>query len=127
MIEKLSEAFTQIIENSGHINSMAGIIVVFFGLVLISFAITLFNKASHYFQKSGKEKVAPSGEIQAVKTGPLSEKIPNDELVAIATAIEVYRLLHFEILQNEVTFTHGVNQTPWKTIQRNRQPITRTR
>lgn len=118
--------FDSIIANNGHINSLAGIIVVFFGLVMISIAISLFNKASHFFKNREEGKVAVTETTEEVKVTDVKD-IPEDELVAIATAVEVYRKLHFEVLQNEITFTHGSAQTPWKTLQRNRKTVTRVR
>jgi len=121
----MTEILSKIVENNGHINTVAGILVVFIGLIMISVAISLFNKASHYFmnKNSNETKAVEIKETEAKKTNV--KDIPEDELVAIATAVEVYRKLHFEILQNEVTFTYGTAQTPWKMIQRNRKSIAR--
>ncbi|NPE27360.1 OadG family protein [Methanococcoides sp. SA1] len=122
----MTEIISKIIENNGHINTIAGILVVFIGLIMISVAISLFNKASHYFLN--KNNVAESKPTDVEKTEKKQanvKEIPEDELVAIATAVEVYRKLHFEILQNEITFTYGTAQTPWKMIQRNRKSIAR--
>ena len=120
----MSEILSKIVSNNGHVNSIAGILVVFIGLIMISVAISFFNKASHYFQnkKSAKE----NNEVNETVATKINVKdIPEDELVAIATAVEVYTKLHFEILQNELTFTHGTEITPWKMIQKNHKSIAR--
>ena len=119
----------KILSNQGHTNSFAGIIVVFVGLILISVSISLFNKVSHTLRnrKAAQESLPARSEESEKKARPKVKDIPEDELVAIATAVEVYRKLHFEILQNEITFTHGSAQTPWKMIQKTRKSITRAR
>jgi hypothetical protein len=118
----------KIISNNGHINTFAGILVVFFGLIAISVAIVVFNKAAFYFQnKQSNKKDSPlAQETNEVKITNIKD-IPEDELVAISVAVEVYRKLHFEIMQNEVTFTHGSAQTPWKMLQNNQKTIARVR
>jgi hypothetical protein len=119
----------KILSNQGHTNSFAGIIVVFVGLILISVSISLFNKVSHTLRnrKAAQESLPARAKESEKKVRPKVKDIPEDELVAIATAVEVYRKLHFEILQNEITFTHGSAQTPWKMIQKTRKSITRAR
>jgi hypothetical protein len=119
----------KIVSNQGHTNSFAGIIVVFLGLIMISTAIALFNKASHMIKNrsTARENQLSQPQESEKKTRTKVKDIPEDELVAIATAVEVYRKLHFEILQNEITFTHGSVQTPWKMIQKTRKTINRAR
>lgn len=122
----MTEIISKIVESNGHVNTIAGIMVVFIGLIMISVAISLFNKVSQGMVAKKTAKENKPAEIDETATAKTDIKdIPEDELVAIATAVEVYRKLHFEILQNEVTFTHGTAQTPWKMIQKNRKNIAR--
>lgn len=119
----------QIIQNSGHTNSLAGILVVFIGLIAISMAIKIFNKVSEYFKnrKPGGPNIPAEVKENKPKKKTKIKDIPEDELVAITVAVEAYRKIHFDILQNEVTFTHGTAQTAWKMLERNRKSVTRTR
>ncbi len=118
----------KIIDNSGHINSLAGILVVFAGLIAISLAIGIFNRVAGLFKNKPKSSPKIPAEVKEKKAKKKRIKeIPEDELVAIAVAVEAYRKIHFDNLQNEITFTHGTAQTAWKMLERNRKPVTRTR
>ncbi len=119
----------KIIDNSGHINSLAGILVVFAGLIAISLAIVIFNRISGHLKNKKQSGPNIPAEVKEEKSKkkPRVKKIPEDELVAITVAVEAYRKIHFDILQNEITFTHGTAQTAWKMLERNRKPVTRTR
>ncbi len=119
MIEK-------ILDSSGHVNSLAGILVVFIGLIAISVAIVLFNKVSHMAKRKNKENAPKPPTPEPKKTTDV-KAIPEEELVAITVAVEAYRKIHFDILQNEVTFTHGNAQTAWKMLKRNRKTVTLSR
>lgn len=123
----MNEIISRIIENNGDVNTYAGILVVFIGLIMISVAIELFNKASHFLANRKTTEAMPV-EIQETEVQKNDVKdIPEDELVAIAAAVDIYRRLHFEMLQSEITFTHGTFQTPWKMVERNRKIIARVR
>lgn len=78
--------FDRIVESNGHINSLVGILVVFIGLIMISVTISLFNKASHFFQNKDavKDVKVKEDSLESKKTD--TKEIPEDELVAIATA-----------------------------------------
>lgn len=112
-----------IIANNGHINSLAGIAVVFIGLVAIYLAIEIFNKVSFYFRNKNIARGDLEYKVEQVKPNFTGKKIPEDELVAIAVAVEAYRKIHFDILQSEITFTHGNTQTAWKMLTRNRKYV----
>jgi len=43
------------------------------------------------------------------------EEIPEDDLIAIAASIELYRRLHFDRLPSKITFTRGTDaQNAWQ-------------
>ncbi len=105
-----------ILENNGFNIALSGILVVFAGLIIISLTIYLFNLIFATIEKTKNKKV----NITSAKTEVINEfskeikTIPEDELVAIAVAVECYRKIHFEIMQNEITFTQGNVQNTWK-------------
>lgn len=121
--------FEKVLANNGHVNTYVGILVVFIGLIAISLAIVIFNKSSNYFMNKESAKPIQTKDIEPseIINKTNVKDIPEDELVAIATAVEIYRKIHFDMLQNEITFIDGINQTPWKMLQRNRKTITRVR
>ncbi|KAA3615550.1 MAG: hypothetical protein DWQ05_14460 [Calditrichaeota bacterium] len=107
-----------VIANNGFSTALSGMLIVFSGLVLIALAIYFFNLISQT-----TKKIEQNGEKhnEAEESGPAlafmgDEKIPEDELVAISVAIELYSRLHFEPLQSELTFLHGeLTNSGWKT------------
>jgi Na+-transporting methylmalonyl-CoA/oxaloacetate decarboxylase gamma subunit len=110
-----------LIQNHGISTAISGMLVVFAGLILIAFTIQLFNR---YFQKSqqkaeGKAAAEATPENEAPAPAPSenifpSGLIPEEDLIAIAAAIECYRKIHFEVLQNKITFRKGDPQPTWK-------------
>ena len=91
---------------------MAGIIVVFVSLILISLVIHLFNRI---FEKKGANNADSASDAgETVVRSKSGKKIPETDLIAIAAAVEVYRKIHFEPLQSQITFEHGDQQSPWK-------------
>ncbi|MCK5738681.1 OadG family protein [bacterium] len=100
-----------IIASQGLDISVAGILVVFLSLILISLVIHLFNRI---FQHSSPET---SSQMPGTGTNGVwsksGKKIPENDLIAIAAAVEVYRKIHFEPLQSQITFKHGDQQSPW--------------
>ncbi len=102
--------------NQGDKIAFAGLIVVFVGLILIASTIHLFNKI---FAKIGPGNRPPetAGVEEpegAIPTAVAAEPIPDDILAAIAVAIETYRRLHFDVLESQVTFKTGQEQSAWK-------------
>lgn len=103
----------EIIQN-GAIIAFIGMLIVFIGLVLIELILFIFNKfveisrmkraLKNYIEKDIDESIP----IQDV------DEVPEDDLIAIATAIECYRRIHFDMLQSQITFIHGGSQNVWK-------------
>jgi len=101
--------------------ALSGILVVFAGLVMIALVITVFNRISMSLRKRRDRKLNESPErlpahppipAPAVISGP---NIPEDDLIAITAAVELYRKIHFETLPSEITFVHGEDaQNAWK-------------
>jgi len=118
--------FSNLIENQGLAISLAGISIVFSGLILIALTIELFNRV---FEKKRSavsvELPVPQSETPPVE--PVHESIPEDHLIAIAAAVECYRRIHFEPLQNQITFRYGNQQGSWKTGIKHGQRATRSR
>ncbi len=103
-----------ILANNGFTTALAGIAIVFAGLVLIAVVIVVFNFIMQPSKGKVKTKKLVVPEQLAVKKEDL-KPIPEDHLVAIATAIELYRKLHFDVLQNEITFVRGEDAAnAWK-------------
>ncbi|PIS27731.1 MAG: hypothetical protein COT43_08935 [Candidatus Marinimicrobia bacterium CG08_land_8_20_14_0_20_45_22] len=102
-----------VIQNGAMI-AFAGLLIVFSGLVLIEVVLFLFNKLVEVSAKRRALKEYLEKEAdEFVSVTPVVD-IPEDDLVAIATAIECYRKIHFEPLQSEITFVHGSQQNVWK-------------
>ncbi|MDZ7270343.1 MAG: OadG family protein [candidate division KSB1 bacterium] len=85
----------------------AGVTVVFVGLVLIWFAISLFN-----WLFSRRTRVAPPQE--APPPSATHQEVPLAHLLAIGTAVELYRRLHLDVPESAVTFERGDERTGWK-------------
>jgi Na+-transporting methylmalonyl-CoA/oxaloacetate decarboxylase gamma subunit len=103
-----------IIANNGFDAALAGIAIVFAGLVLIAVVIVIFNFIMKPSQNKEKTKKLVVPEQLTVKKENL-KPVKEDHLVAIATAIELYRKLHFDVLQNEITFVRGEDAAnAWK-------------
>lgn len=95
--------------------SFSGLAVVFGGLVLIALTIFLFNKLSAQADKitQKKKEALPQTEL-GLGAQTAEEEIPEDHIVAIGVAVELYRRLHLETLQSTITFTRGEVNSNWK-------------
>jgi len=105
-----------IIQNNGLNIALSGISVVFFGLVLIAITIYLFNIffQEGFFQRFIKTDILKNNKGSSGIDMASVEEIPDDELVAIAAAVECYRRIHFDLLQSEVTFARSDTRSAWK-------------
>ncbi|HPC36825.1 MAG TPA: OadG family protein [Candidatus Marinimicrobia bacterium] len=100
---------------NGIIIGIGGLITVFVGLVIIEFVISLFNR--YFAKKEQKAQIAASSPSPATKKHSASIKriaIPEEDVVAIATTIELYRKIHFDQLPSQITFIRGNQQSNWK-------------
>ena len=100
---------------NGIIIGIGGLIIVFVGLLIIEFVIALF---SQYFAKK-EQKTQTAAGLPSIETKKNSAQtkhiaIPEEDVVAIATTIELYRKIHFEQLPSQITFIHGNQQSNWK-------------
>lgn len=101
--------------SNGIVIGIGGLVVVFLGLLLIEIVIHFFNR---YFEK--KEHQAKTGMASLhgiVKEDSGKNKlvpVPEEDLIAIATTIELYRKIHFDQLQSQITFLRGNQQNNWK-------------
>jgi len=100
-----------------------GILFVFVGIVIIQICMNMFN---FYFLKQAGKKNSEKGKNsfdyvekmpipEVKKETVVAEEIPEEELIAIAAAIELYRRLHFDLLPSRITFTRGADaQNAWQ-------------
>ncbi len=100
-----------IIQNGGGNIALSGIIVVFLGLILIAGTIWLFNKLLSEQPKTDKD---PSETLTVVSAGKNNNQVPLDHLVAISATVELYRRLHYDVLESKVTFNRGEINPAWK-------------
>lgn len=100
--------------NHGFSITWSGMLVVFLGLGLIALTISAFNLVSDWVQKrqQAEQPAEAEAEKPVKKAGP---EIPADHLIAITTAVELYRRLHLDPIPTRVTFVRGELHTPWKT------------
>ncbi len=114
VVDSVVYGMTNVIQNDGGNIAFSGILVVFFGLVLIAFTIFLFSRSE---TEKKIEDAAPADEakVKAEKKSSTAKSIPEDHLVAISTAVELYRRLHLEMLESRVTFERGETNPIWKT------------
>lgn len=101
-----------------------GILFVFVGIVIIQVCMNLFN--AFFLGKVAKKAAAEKGKMNfdhvekmpipdAKKEEFSHEEIPEDDLIAIAASIELYRRLHFDRLPSKITFTRGTDaQNAWQ-------------
>jgi len=97
--------------SNGIVIGIGGLIFVFTGLVLIEIVIHFFNR---YFEKKDQKKALINITEQAKKPRTIVAAIPEEDLIAIATTIELYRKIHFDQLQSQITFYQGNQQNNWK-------------
>ena len=112
MQDTLTYGIDNIVRNGGGNIALSGIIVVFLGLILIAGTIWVFNKL---FSEKPRENSEQGETLTVVKPESNSETIPQDHLVAISTAVELYRRLHYDVLESKVTFSRGEINSAWKT------------
>jgi len=75
----------------------SGILVVFVGLILIALVVVAFNfilKEKKHVKKKKTETAAAGVQQTAVSPSSASAAVPEDHLIAIATAVELYFRLY---------------------------------
>ncbi len=97
---------------------MGGLLIVFGGLILIACVILLFNRILEQVEKRNRklEKIKTQLPGQTTKCDePEAEPIPVEDQIVIAALIELYRRVHFDAIQSEITFVHGNDaQNAWR-------------
>lgn len=112
--------WNNVVQNNGWSTSIGGILTVFGGLVLIACAIYLFNRILEIVEtREGKEAARefPPAEQEAIPVPHIlpEREIPVEDQIAIATLIELYRRVHFDAVQSDVTFVRGNDaQNAWR-------------
>jgi len=100
--------------------AVIGILVVFAGLILIAAIVSIFNR---FFTPREPRLVLDPANLDNPVVSESGAVVPADHLVAIATAIECYRKIHFDILQTKITFQTGAPQTAWQLHMNNTQRV----
>ncbi len=109
-----------VIQNNGWATSIGGLFIVFGGLVLIACVIFVFNRILEAVEdRESKEEaatVAPDRQkTEQASVAQSEEEIPMEDRIAIAALIELYRRVHFDAIQSNVTFIHGNDaQNAWR-------------
>jgi hypothetical protein len=93
-----------------YLYALSGILVVFAGLVIIEIAIVIFNRLAERQQKHTIDQ--PTVEIRPSSNS--SDNPTEEELVAIASALECYYRLYYERLASQITFIRAPEQSAWK-------------
>ncbi|MCD6116609.1 OadG family protein [bacterium] len=110
--------FDNVAQNNGLVIALIGITVVFVGLVLIAVIISLFNRVFEKISAKEDKETQDSHTGFVLRTPRIKfggRKIPEDELVALTVALEIFRKLHIEQYPNKITFARGTSFSPWKT------------
>ncbi len=89
-----------------------GIIIVFGGLILIAFVVYLFNKVFAEKAYTTADVNRRDDIYEEVEKATL-QSIPEEDLIAIATALELYKRLYIDSMQSKLTFTEKVSS--WQT------------
>lgn len=108
------EAMANIAQYEGGTTALSGILIVFAGLILIALCIALFNfllmereKPSGTATAGADQDADRAGTASAEVAGGEPAEIPEEDLVVLATLIELYRRVHFDALQSDITFVRG--------------------
>lgn len=98
-----------LIQSHGLSTAISGMLIIYLGLIIIALVIHGFN----FLFKPKDQRLDSAG--PEVSTGPIQPlQIPEEDLIAITTAVELYRRLHFDRLESNVTFERGELHTGWK-------------
>ena len=115
VVDSVAYGVSNVLQNNGGNIAFSGILIVFGGLILISGTIMLFNRLLMKKPIAEGEKQT-STEPEPKKVSLFKGKeIPEDHLIAISAAVELYRRLHFDQLESAVTFERGEAHSGWKT------------
>ena len=92
--------------------TFVGILIVFVGLLIILVAVQIFNVV--FGREASQEKVEDKhvNIFEEVKKASTAS-VPEEELVAIATALEIYKRLYADTPTSRLTFKQG-GQGTWR-------------
>jgi Na+-transporting methylmalonyl-CoA/oxaloacetate decarboxylase gamma subunit len=95
--------------------TISGMLVVFVGLILILISIHIFN---FFFKSEKKEKQVLKTQLPSeIKNTTAAEEIPEEHLIAIATAVELYKRLYLVNSMGSLTFKHSDSRS-WKIVNK---------
>jgi hypothetical protein len=103
-----------LLQYHGFNTALSGLFIVFSGLVLIALVIHSFNFLFKTDRSINKEDTDESKDALIKKPVLSGVEIPPDHLIAIAAAVELYRRLHYDRLDSQVTFERGELNPGWK-------------
>jgi hypothetical protein len=104
----LDNVILNLANNNAVLVSILGLLAVFLGLVILSVSTAFINKWFEWKARKSGKPIVQEDEGSMLETNQLdSEQIHPDHLVAIFTAIELYRRLHYEAQISRITFIRG--------------------
>jgi hypothetical protein len=106
--------FENLMQNDGLTTAISGILIIFSGMVLIALVIHFFNTLFGAKEEDSAETTVEPTPAKMTSLLARHKEIPEDDLIAIACAVELYRRLHFDILESKVTFERGELHGGWK-------------
>jgi Na+-transporting methylmalonyl-CoA/oxaloacetate decarboxylase gamma subunit len=113
-IDNISKEFSSGL--NGWTITLSGMLVVFVGLIMILIVIHIFN---FFFKDKTVKKSAPAFEPVKIDSEikMAEEEIPEDHLVAIATAVELYKKLYLTNSMSRLTFKQN-DKSVWRSVNK---------
>ncbi len=109
------EALNNVARHQGFSIAIFGTAWVFFGLVLINVSVHLTNFLFGKFAKTPIDEAQEEVQEMVCEPEIIKSDVPIEHVLAIFTAIELYRKLHFEVPESRLTFKRGQEQlNGWK-------------
>ncbi|HAQ60443.1 TPA: hypothetical protein DCR49_00325 [Candidatus Delongbacteria bacterium] len=111
-VKNISKEFSEGL--NGWTITLSGMLVVFVGLILILITIHIFN---FFFKEKSEISVPKVHSEPETKPAVSAEDIPEDHVIAIATAVELYKRLYLVNSMTSLTFKSTGNSA-WKAVDK---------
>jgi len=111
-VENISKEFSEGL--NGWTITLSGMLVVFVRLILILITIHIFN---FFFKEKAEIPIQKVQSDQGAKPAVSTEDIPEDHVIAIATAVELYKRLYLINSMTSLTFKSAGNSA-WKAVDK---------
>ncbi|MBN1968384.1 MAG: OadG family protein [Candidatus Delongbacteria bacterium] len=107
-----------VLEQHGLLITFSGMAIVFLGLILIAVAVTIFNKIFARDAHKAADTTPKHVNIYDMMKKESDANVPEEDLVAITTALEIYQRLYGFEVSSKLTFdrSRGVGQPKLKNI-----------